>query len=142
MNWKAQTLPIIIRGLPSRSHTDGCDQDAVCAAHKGNNVAVLDWNALPQPSIDEIRRCSPLAKVREGKYSTPTFLIHGTADDLIPWQQSDRIADAMKEQGVDAHLILVPDGPHVCDGSHDTSSAGWQAVLKAYNWLQNHLELP
>lgn len=141
MNWKAQTLPIIIGGLPSRSRVDGCDTDAVSAAHKVNNVEIPDWNALPQPSIEEIRRCSPLAKILEGKYSTPTFLLHGTADDLIPWQQSARTADAMKDQGIDARLVLVPDGPHVCDGSRDPNSAGWQAVLEAYMWLHTQLSL-
>lgn len=139
MNWKAQTLPIIIRGLPSRSRADACCSEAISTSPEIGENAITEWNALPQPSVDEIRRCSPLAKIMEGKYSTPTFLVHGTADDLIPWQQSARTAEAMKAKGIDAQLVLVPDGPHVCDGSHDPTSAGWQAVLEAYRWLDNHL---
>lgn len=139
MNWKAQTLPIIMGGLPSRSHADTCYPEARSALTEVHKIGTTEWNALPQPSVDEIRRCSPLAKIMEGKYSTPTFLVHGTADDLIPWQQSARTADAMKAQGIDAQLVLVPDGPHVCDGSHDPTSAGWQAVLEAYRWLDCRL---
>lgn len=126
MNWKAQTLPVIINGLSSRG----------LAASK--RPEVKDWNALPLPPIEEIRRCSPLAQVRSGNYATPTFLVHGTADDLIPWQQSLRTIKEMKSRNIDAHLVLVQDGPHVCDSSRDSESAGWQAVLQAYRWLGEH----
>ncbi|KXH59623.1 beta-ketoacyl synthase [Colletotrichum salicis] len=126
MNWKAQTLPVVIGGLPSRRHAATQRPD------------VTDWNVLPQPALDEIRRCSPLAQVKSGNYKTPTLLIHGTADDLIPWQQSARTAEEMKAHGIDASLVLVPQGPHICDASHDKSSEGWFAVLKAYDWLEKH----
>ncbi|WYZ35368.1 hypothetical protein EsH8_X_000015 [Colletotrichum jinshuiense] len=126
MNWKAQTLPVVINGLFSRG----------LAALK--RPEVKDWNALPLPPIEEIRRCSPLAQVKSGNYATPTFLVHGTADDLIPWQQSLRTIKEMKSRNIDAHLVLVQDGPHVCDSSRDSESAGWQAVLQAYRWLGEH----
>ncbi|KAF4900163.1 Methylphloroacetophenone synthase [Colletotrichum fructicola] len=126
MNWKAQTLPIIIDGLPSRK----------LAASK--RAEVTDWNNLPQPSTEEIRRCSPLAQVKNGCFQTPTFFIHGTADDLIPWQQSSRTAEEMRTRGIDVSLVLVPDAPHICDASRDHSSEGWLAVLKAYRWLEKH----
>ncbi|OLN96152.1 Iterative polyketide synthase CazM 3 [Colletotrichum chlorophyti] len=126
MNWKAQTLPVVIGGLPSRRQA------------ASRRPEVKDWNALPQPPAEEIRRCSPLAQVRSGNYGTPTFLVHGTADDLIPWQQSVRTIEEMKARNIDAQLILVPGGLHVCDTSHDPESAGWQAVLEAYRWLGKH----
>ncbi|KAK7927489.1 polyketide synthase [Apiospora marii] len=134
INWKAQTLPVIMRGLPSRAR-----------ANRGERVAGLegeeavDWNALPQPSVEEIRRCSPLAQVRAGNYATPTFMIHGTADDLIPYTQSMRTVEAMRGRGVEARLVVVPDAPHVCDMSNDPGSAGWKAVLEAYKWLETYV---
>ncbi|TQN64931.1 Methylphloroacetophenone synthase, partial [Colletotrichum shisoi] len=100
MNWKAQTLPVVIGGLPSRSLASG------------ERPEIQDWNALRQPPIEEVRRCSPLAQVRSGSYATPTFMVHGTADDLIPWRQSFRTVEEMKTRGVDAQLVLVPEGPH------------------------------
>ncbi|KAK6218838.1 beta-ketoacyl synthase [Colletotrichum tabaci] len=126
MNWKAQTLPVVIGGLPSRGLASR------------ERPEIQDWNALTQPPIEEVRRCSPLAQVRSGSYATPTFMVHGTADDLIPWQQSFRTVEEMKTRGVDAQLVLVPEGPHVCDMSHDPESAGWKAVLEAYRWLEDH----
>ncbi|KAK2053029.1 beta-ketoacyl synthase domain-containing protein [Colletotrichum caudatum] len=125
MNWKAQTLPVVINGLPSKS----------VAASMGPNI---DWNTLPQPPVDEIRRCSPLAQVRKGNYATPTFLVHGMADDLIPWQQSLRTIEEIKERGIDGKLVLVPGAPHICDTSRDPTAPAWQAVLEAYRWLRSY----
>ncbi|KAF9873883.1 beta-ketoacyl synthase [Colletotrichum karsti] len=121
MNWKAQSLPVIIGGLPSR--------------RQAASSSFSDWNTLPQPPIEDVRRCSPLAQVRSGTYKTPTFLVHGTADDLIPWQQSARTAAEMEARGVEARLVLVEGAPHVCDASRDGESEGWRAVREAYRWL-------
>lgn len=135
MNWKAQTLPIIMGGLPSRAHLAAAASASKSSSDGPSIVDVLDWNALPQPPVEEIRRCSPLAQVRNGNYATPTFVVHGMADDLIPWQQSHRTVEEMKARGIDARLVLVPGAPHVCDTSRDPESKGWQAVLEAYRWL-------
>lgn len=67
-------------------------------------------------------------------------MVHGMADDLIPYQQSLRTVAEMKTRGIDAQLVLVPDAPHICDTSSDPKSKGWQAVLKAYEWLAIQLE--
>lgn len=128
INWKAQTLPVVIGGLPSKNQAASERPD------------VKDWNCLPQPPLEEIRKCSPLAQVKSGNYTTPTFMVHGMADDLIPYQQSLRTVAEMKTRGIDAQLVLVPDAPHICDTSSDPKSTGWQAVLKAYEWLAIQLE--
>ena len=123
INWKAQTLPVILSGLPSRSK--------VAAEHSD----VKDWNALSQPSLDLIRAASPRAHVSQGSYDVPTFFIHGAADDLIPWQQSQGTYQAMVDKGIDTGLVLLEDGPHICDLSSDPKSDSWKAVLKAYDFL-------
>lgn len=74
--------------------------------------AGTDWNALPQPSLEKIRAVSPMAHIRAGNYNTPTFLIHGTADDLIPWQQSQGTYEAMVEKGIPVELALVEGARH------------------------------
>ncbi|KAK6852921.1 polyketide synthase [Apiospora arundinis] len=136
VNWRAQMLPVIIGGLISRYQADQADQSARAA---GEHPGSKDWSNLPQPSIEKIRQCSPLAQIRKGNYATPTFMIHGTADDLIPYAQSVRTTEEMKRQGIDARLVVVPDAPHVCDASNDPDSAGWKAVLKAYEWLGSYI---
>jgi acetyl esterase/lipase len=38
------------------------------------------------PTKSQIMSVSPLAQIRAGNYTTPTFIIHPRKDDLIPWK--------------------------------------------------------
>lgn len=127
INWKAQTLPVILNGLPSSSR----------AAKEHPNVS--DWNALPQPAPGTIRAASPRAHVREGTYSVPTFFIHGTADDLIPWQQTQGTYKTMVENGIESGLVLLDGEPHICDLSSDPASDCWKAVLEGFEFICSHV---
>ncbi|KAI3325978.1 alpha/beta-hydrolase [Xylariaceae sp. AK1471] len=127
INWKAQTLPVILNGLPSR-------KKAVV-----EHPDIKDWGALPQPSLDTIRAASPRAQIRQGTYNVPTFFIHGTADDLIPWQQSQGTHQTMIERGIRAELVLLDGGPHICDLSSDPASDGWKATLRGYDFICSHV---
>jgi acetyl esterase/lipase len=129
MNWKAQTLPMLLTGLQPNVKEDG----QIPVPH--------DQTALPQPSTQEIVRCSPLAQVKRGLYTTPTFLVHGTADELIPWQQSQRMWQELTSRGVIAHLELIPGRPHICDTSRDPGSPDWVAVMRGYNFLARAVQL-
>ena len=122
INWKAQTLPVIISGLPSKKKAD---------------ASTKDWKTLPQPPLYEIMEVSPRAQIVRGNYKTPTFLIHGTADDLIPWQQSHGTYEALVDQGVAAGLELIKGAPHICDLSSDPESEGWKAALKGYEFISS-----
>jgi hypothetical protein len=75
-NWQAQTLPMLINGLPSKSQVSGSGRtlDSVL------NMQIPDSGAIAS--------ISPYDQIRRGCYKTPTYLLHGTKDDLIPWQQS------------------------------------------------------
>jgi len=123
MNWKAQTLPVLLSGLQSK------------VAEGGRIPVPSDQTALPQPSTQEIVHCSPLAQMKRGFYTTPTFLVHGMADELIPWQQSQRVWQELTSRGVIAHLELIPGRPHICDTSRDPDSADWMAVERGYEFL-------
>lgn len=125
INWKAQTLPVIIGGLLSKNRATKSD--------------VRDWKALPQPELGEIIRVSPLAQMVRGNFRTPTFLVHGTSDDLIPWQQSQRTYSALVEHGVEAGLALVEGAPHICDLSSDPESEGWKAALEGYDFIGSYV---
>ncbi|TAQ89052.1 hypothetical protein B7494_g2621 [Chlorociboria aeruginascens] len=123
-----QTLPIILGGLPSLRRSQQQHQ------HIGS---VKDWNALSQPALDKIVAVSPLAQIRRGNYRTPTFLIHGMADDLIPWEQSRATYEAMLEMNIPAQLVLIEGAPHVCDKSSDPDSEGWKATVRGYKFLES-----
>jgi acetyl esterase/lipase len=126
INWKAQTLPVILKGLPSIKNA-------------AKDTGAKDWSKLAQPSLDTIRAASPLAHIQDGSYHVPTFFIHGTADDLIPWEQSQRTHRAMAEQRLATELVLLDGAPHICDLSSDPQSDGWKAVLKAYDFIASHV---
>ncbi|VUC28732.1 unnamed protein product [Clonostachys rosea] len=123
INWKAQTLPVIMNGLPSRK----------MAAEKYPDVK--DWDKLPQPSVETIKAHSPRAHIDQGDYNVPTFFVHGKSDDLIPWQQSNTTYQAMRERGLKTGLALLEGAPHICDLSSDPESDGWKATLKAYDFI-------
>jgi acetyl esterase len=46
---------------------------------------------------DRARRLSPIAYARAGL--PPTLLIHGDGDDVVPVEQADRFARALREHG-------------------------------------------
>lgn len=69
---------------------------------------------------DLLRSASPLFKVHHG--FPPTLLIHGTADNVVSSEQSQGLADRLKEMNVVHELILLKDGPHsfpIFNESHD-----------------------
>lgn len=120
MNIKAQTLPVLLRGL------DVTDDDA-------QDVPPPP----PPPSQEAVQTISPLAHIRAGAYTTPTFIVHGTLDDLIPWQQAQRTHAALWEGGVDAELAIVTGAAHLFDAhpGHEERGEEVAAVRKAYEWL-------
>lgn len=66
-------------------------------------------NSLPSTYI----AASPADQVRPG--SAPMFLIHGSADDLVPVAQSVRMNAALAAAGVPHQLVVLPGGTHKLD---------------------------
>jgi acetyl esterase/lipase len=56
---------------------------------------------------------SPVTQVGGG--APPTLLIHGDADDLVPFSQSVAMEAALRAAGVPARLVTVPGGKHGAD---------------------------
>ncbi|MCU1338276.1 MAG: Alpha/beta hydrolase fold-3 domain protein [Bryobacterales bacterium] len=57
-----------------------------------------------------LRDLSPINWVR--KEAPPFLLIHGTADGLVPFEQSEQMCEALKKAGADCELHSVPGGGH------------------------------
>lgn len=75
MNIEAITVEILCHGL---SYSPFPSREAPASLSEA-----ID---LPIPTVEEVTAISPLAQIRNGVYVTPTFLVHGTNDDLIPWE--------------------------------------------------------
>lgn len=66
---------------------------------------------------DVYRRASPLTYA--GKDAPPFLFVHGTADDIVPIQQSERMLLKLRQAGVSAKLIAVVGEGHGWGWSHE-----------------------
>jgi len=126
MNWTGRYLPILLNGLGNAEST-------------ANSLDPTD--ELPDPTLEQIQAVSPLAQIRRGAYKVPTFIIHGTKDDLIPWQQTVRTHEALKEQGVLAEMRILDGAVHLFDlyRSYETDEKARAVVRDAYEFLRRHV---
>ncbi|EXJ91405.1 hypothetical protein A1O1_04517 [Capronia coronata CBS 617.96] len=122
LNWKAQTLPVMFHGLPSKNKVV-----------EGNTT---DWKALPKPAVEQLRAASPYWQILQGAYCTPTFMVHGNHDDWVPWQMSQRTIEALKSKGVEADIEIADRCGHAFDlfTVEDPLGTGWAAVEHAYDF--------
>lgn len=129
MNWTGRYLKILLNGL-SPSSARHCEKDE----GEGQSDPT---DFLPEPAQEQIESISPLSQIRQGKYKVPTFIIHGTKDDLIPWQQAVRTYDALREKGVPAEIRILDGAAHLFDlyRSFGTDKAAQEAVSEAYDML-------
>jgi dipeptidyl aminopeptidase/acylaminoacyl peptidase len=70
---------------------------------------------LGNPRADRADRADMTARSpvhMADQITIPVFLYHGDDDDLVPVEQSRRMAEAMTEHGVDHVYLEVPDGRH------------------------------
>ena len=64
-----------------------------------------------QPNRAELAKAaSPLTYVKSGM--PPTIMIHGDADNLVPYEHSIKLRDALQQAGVPNELITIPKGGH------------------------------
>lgn len=95
MNVRGRTLEVLLGGLDKKSRRS--------------------IKEPPTPTTTDIAAVSPLAQVRAGTYTTPTFILHPRADDLIPWQQAQRMGEALRERGVESEVRIVDGVGHLFD---------------------------
>lgn len=127
MNWTAQSLPVLINGLPSKYSLAPND--------------TTDWYHLPKPSYDQIRLVSPYTQIVEGNYRVPTFIVHGNCDEWVPYQMSEETVRALKERGVPAGFELADGCGHAFDlfSVEDRLGTGWRSVEVAYDFACGQL---
>ena len=71
--------------------------------------ALFGRSELDESARQALRDGSPIRRVHKG---LPPFLVHGTADMSVPYEQSVRFQKALREAGVTCDLITVPEGAH------------------------------
>ena len=130
MNWKGQALPVLCNGLPSSKSKTSSTPDPNPDEYKD----------MGQPPLEKIRAMSPYAQVIEGNYKTPTYFIHGTKDDLIPWQQAQTMHDALEERGVSVGISVLEGVEHLFDLFPSIDGEKARAVREGYEFLVRKLK--
>jgi acetyl esterase/lipase len=90
----------------------------------------------PAPEVPELAaQASPISHV--GPHAPPFLLLHGSADQLIPCAQSERLFAALTEAGVEAELDLYEGADHMWLGS---TVAAEKALERTTDFLGRQLD--
>ncbi len=81
-------------------------------------------------------QAGPLRHV--SRAAAPVMAIHGTKDELVPYEQSTALVAALKKAGVEAELFSIPDGGHGGGGKSEDWNA---AIAKAVEFFDRHLKV-
>lgn len=98
------------------------------------SVSGTPWEGLV---LAGLRQLSPINNVRRDM--PPFLLIHGTADSLVPFEQSKAMCDRMRTAGASCELYPVPGGGH---GIRWWESNGLASGYKRkmITWLQHQVD--
>lgn len=86
---------------------------AMLVKEKGLGKGIMALTGVEELNAEgekQLRAVSPYYMVKKGL--PPFLLLHGTADELVPYQQSPRFCQALKVKGVNCELYTVKDGLH------------------------------
>jgi len=93
----------------------------------------LEKNLYYRPLTDEEKRKEDLLSwVTED--TPPAFFVHAADDDVSPYTESTRYADALRDNGVDAELHLFARGGHGFGPGRDSDGTS-QWLDLAVNWV-------
>jgi len=69
-----------------------------------------EWIGTATDASDLARRMSPLTLVRPGL--PPVLIVHSDVDAVVPYDQAERLAGALRSAGVSVDLVTLPGGEH------------------------------
>ena len=85
------------------------------------------WLGAPAAILpDAARAASPALQVHAG--APPFHISHGTADEHVPFAQSEALAEALRAVGADVEFHPVPGGRHFWQGLDDTAPVFDRAI--------------
>lgn len=93
---------------------------------------VFEWFAGVPNRMELAQRVSPLTYVRPNL--PPIIMVHGTADNGVPYEQSVRLHNALDKAGVPNELVTIPNGGH---GAYPDSEK-LRAQAEVLKFLEDH----
>jgi acetyl esterase/lipase len=123
--WAAGQRPAAFRAVVSMAGV--CDLVRCDLEGLGQGAASALMGGSSRQLPDRYREADPMAAIPTG---ARVILLHGTADDRVPSQQSADYASAASSAGDDARCVLLPVAGHF--DVIDPLSAAWPAVLAEF----------
>ncbi|HXW43521.1 MAG TPA: serine hydrolase [Streptosporangiaceae bacterium] len=77
----------------------------------GHHLSEFELGGQPWADAERYAVLSPLSQVSQ--VTTPTLIVHGTADVRCPIGQAEQWHTALRERGVPTRLVLYPDASHL-----------------------------
>lgn len=86
-------------------------------------------------TYDEMKESYELASpIRHvDKNDPPTLILHGTIDELVPVEQSDRLVETLKAAGVPVHYERLEGWPHTMDMAQSVNAYCQQEIMVFLN---------
>lgn len=84
------------------------------------------------------REASPLFQVTPD--DAPFLLMHGDADDTVPFQHSEMMEKALRQAGVAVKLLRVPNGGHGAEFPGASNPPDYMGAM--ISWFDEHLKAP
>jgi acetyl esterase/lipase len=97
----------------------------------GNPITAL-VGTDPDRRAELLRAASPVSYT--DRPAPPLLIVHGTADQVVPYAQSQLLADRLAHRG-DVELIPVPGADHIFAGAPDVEAL----VARSVEFLVRHL---
>jgi alpha-L-fucosidase 2 len=114
--------------LERLAHTSSAVPDQVRAAVRGS--------ALANMLLAHLRSLSPMHLLRSEWKLPPFLFVHGTADTIVPFEQSELFRARLNSLGFSAETIPVMGGSHPLRTWH-SHRPGWQGEVA--DWLRRVL---
>ena len=109
-------LPILLKGLPDPT------------------TPPYEWFVPPSPA--QVAAVSPLAQLRRGAYEVPTFIIHGTHDQVAPFACAERFVAELREKNILHGFLPLQGVDHIHDLKLRPGSREWETqVAPGYRFL-------
>ena len=80
---------------------------------------------------------TPSWRTRLSTLDVPTLVIHGTADPIVPFEQSRSMCKAIRNAGGECDLLAVKGGGHGMRGWESAGLTSYKRLM--IDWLQKRL---
>ncbi|KAF7856364.1 hypothetical protein EAF04_009892 [Stromatinia cepivora] len=88
------------------------------------------------PTAAQIASIRPLAQLRKGTYNVPTFVIHGSHDQIAPFSGAQRFVTEMRKRNITHGFLPLYGVDHIHDLNLRPTSLEWDAKVEpGYQFL-------